>query len=64
MNSLSPELIRELIRIANRDGQDANGVLDLLRCGEWAKANDPFDVVDAEDIFEVWKGSFDDPLEP
>lgn len=64
--SLNPEFRRELIRLANRDGQDARGVLDLLTVGEYAfsRPDVRYDEIKPQDIFDIWKDSFDGDFEP
>lgn len=62
----NPEFQRELIRLANRDRQDANGVIDLIIFAGFAfgRPDVRYDLIEPQDIFDLWKGSFDGDFEP
>jgi hypothetical protein len=61
------KLIRELIRLANREGFDAEDVTDLIHLAEMLLAQirteEDRELVTAEHIMEFWKESFED-VEP
>ncbi len=64
---LSPEFKRELIRLANRDRQDHEGVIDLFMTGEMVYAQvrgSDRDLVTPNVVFDTWKDSFDGDFEP
>lgn len=56
MHSPPPEYLRELIRLANRDGLNADDVKDLLDC---TVIYDGTQTV--KEFFASWKESFDEP---
>ncbi len=64
---LSPEFKRELIRLANRDRQNHEGVIDLFMTAEMVYAQvrtDDRHLVTPQVIFDTWKDSFDGDFEP
>lgn len=64
---LSPEFIRELIRLANRDRQDATGVIDLLMLAGMVYSRSSKEdraLITPQVVWDTWKDSFDGDFEP